>query len=341
MEKLTEYPLRKERDPYFDSLKFILTAMVVMGHALQAHLESGNRLLFATYTFTQIFRIPLFIFVSGYFTKNLTWDKYKKGLLALVVMYFLFQFIYSFHYILEGRFNLISFLVEPTGPMWYIMALILWRGFFSVLPRFKYEFPIIFTLAFAASMIIGFKVTTVVHEAVRVVSFFPYFVLGYYCSPKIIEKIRSWNGFIPFFILILGFIAVYDYMPPMFRMSLYGTFSFKVLFREEPIIGLMHRLLSFPLAIFFGVMVLNLATDSFARWGKKTVYIYLLHPIIMFSIYFGILDYLGVEQTFFGNMLAFPIVVIVSVYISRFQIIQFLVNPVNFIKDKRKKVQNE
>lgn len=339
--KLTESPLRKQRDPYFDSLKFILTAMVVMGHALQAHLESGNRLLFTTYAFTQIFRIPLFIFVSGYFTKNLTWEKYKKGLLALVVMYFLFQLIYSFDNILAGRFSFLSFLLEPTGPMWYIMALILWRAFFSLKPTFKYEFPIILTLSLLASLVIGFKITLLVHEAVRVVSFFPYFVLGYYCSPKIIEKIRSWNGFIPLFILILGFIAVYDYMPSMFRMSLYGTFSFKVLFREEPLVGLLHRVLSFPLAIFFGVMVLNLCTDSFARWGKKTVYIYLLHPIIMFSIYFGMLDWFGIEQTFFGNMLAFPIVVIVCVYISRFQVIQFLVNPVNFIKDKRKKTRDE
>ena len=88
-------------------------------------------------------------------------------------------------------------------------------------------------------------------------------------------------------------------------------------------------------------MVLNLCTDSFARWGKKTVYIYLLHPIIMFTIYFGMLDWFGIEQAFFGNMLAFPIVVIVCVYISRFQVIQFLVNPVNFIKDRRKKTRDE
>lgn len=327
----------KERDPYFDSLKFILTALVVMGHALQAHLESGNRLLFTTYAFTQIFRIPLFIFVSGYFSKNLTWGKYKKGLLSLLVMYFLFQFIYSFNSILDGEFNLISFLVEPTGPMWYIMALILWRGFFSVVPQFKYDFLIIFTLSFIAAMVIGYKVTTIVHESVRVVSFFPYFVLGYYCNPKIIEKIRSWNGFVPFFILILGFIAVYDYMPPMFRMSLYGTFSFKLMFKEAPIIGLIHRLISFPLAIFFGMMVMNLATSNFAKWGKKTVYIYLLHPIIMFMIYFNILDYFQIEQTFFGNMLMFPIVVVICVYISKFQVIQFIVNPVDFIKKKYKK----
>lgn len=334
---MSDHLIKKERDPYFDSLKFILTALVVMGHALQAHLESGNRLLFATYAFTQVFRIPLFIFVSGFFSKGTTWKKYKNGLLALVVMYYLFQFIYSFNYILEGRFDFISFIFEPTGPMWYILALIIWRGLFSLKPQFKYEFPIIFTLSFAASVIVGYKITTVVHEAVRVVSFFPYFVLGYYCSPKIINKIRSWNGFVPFFILILGFIAVYDYMPAMFRMSLYGTFSFKVLFREDPMIGLIHRLISFPLALFFGAMVLNLATSNFAKWGKKTVYIYLLHPIIMFMIYFNILDYFGIEQTFFGNMLMFPIVVVICVYLSRFQAIQFLVNPVNFIKNKRKK----
>lgn len=310
--------------------------MVVMGHALQGMLESGNQLLFATYTFTQLFRIPLFIFVSGYFSKNLTWDKYRKGLFALLVSYFLFQFIYSWETIISGHFSLERFLLEPSGLMWYIMALILWRGFFSLLPHFKYEFPVMLALSLAASLIVGFKITTTIFEGLRIVSFFPYFVLGYYCNPKLIEKIRSWDKTIPFFILIFGFIAVYDYMPHMFRLSLYGTFSYKILFKEEPIIGMLYRLLSFPLAIFFGAMVINLATSKFAKWGKKTVFIYLLHPIVMFTIYFGILEFLHIEQTFLGNMIAFPIIVAICVYISRYQAIQFIVNPVNYIKKKRK-----
>lgn len=331
---MVDKSIKKERDPFFDSLKFILTALVVMGHALQAHLESGNRLLFTTYAFTQIFRIPLFIFISGFFTKDITWVKYKKSLVSLVVMYFIFQFIYSFNSIVENSFNFISFLIEPAGPMWYIMALILWRGFFSLKPNFKYEFLIVFSLSFIASMVIGFKITTIMHESIRVVSFFPYFVLGYYCTPQLINKIRSWNGFIPFFILILGFIAVYDYMPNMFRLSLYGTFSFKLMYVDAPIIGLIHRLIAFPLAIFFGIMVINLSTSNFAKWGKKTVYIYLLHPIIMFMVYFKILDLLGIQQTFFSNMLMFPIVVAICVYISKYKVIQFIINPVDFFKKK-------
>lgn len=313
--------------------------MVVMGHALQSMFESGNQLLFATYTFTQLFRIPLFIFVSGYFSKNLTWEKYRKGLFALLVTYFLFQTIYSWESIINGYFNPIRFLVEPAGLMWYILALILWRGFFSLLPDFKYEFPIMLTLAVAASLIIGFKITTTIFEGLRIISFFPYFVLGYYCNPKAIEKIRSWNKVIPFFILVFGLIAVYDYMPHMFRLSLYGTFSYKLLFREDPMIGLWYRLVSFPLALFFGAMVINLATSNFAKWGKKTVFIYLLHPIVMFTIYFGILEYLDIQQTFLGNMIAFPIIVAICVYISRFQVIQFIVNPVDYIKNRRKEKQ--
>ncbi len=329
--------LKKERDPFFDSLKFILTAMVVMGHALQGMLESGNQLLFATYTFTQLFRIPLFIFVSGYFSKNLTWTKYKKSLFALLVTYFLFQTLYYFEVTDLKNFNLLSFLVEPRGLMWYIMALIIWRGFFSLLPRFKYDFPIILTLSVAAALIIGFKITTTIFEGLRVVSFFPYFVLGYYCNSSTIAKIRSWNKVVPFFILIFGFIAVYDYMPHLFRLSLYGTISYKVLFKEAPMMGMWYRLLSFPIALFFGAMVINLATSSFAKWGKKTVFIYLLHPIVMFTVYFGILEFFNIEQTFLGNMIAFPIIVATCVYISRYQIVQFIVNPVDFIKKKRNK----
>lgn len=327
---------KRERDPYFDSLKLILTALVVMGHALQADLESGNRLLFTTYTFTQIFRIPLFVFISGFFSKNMTWEKYKKSFLSLIVMYYLFQFFYSFNAISEGRFDVLSFILESAGPMWYILALIVWRGFFSVLPKFKYDAFILITLSLAASLIAGYKIFPIIHESVRIIVFFPYFVMGYYCNVDLINKIRRWNGFLPFFALILGFIATYDYVNPMFRLSLYGTFSYKVLFHEDPVIGFYHRVTSIVLAIFFGMMILNLATSNFARWGKKTVYIYLFHPIIMFYIYFNILEFFDIKQTFFGNMLMFPVVVLICIYISKFKFIQFLVNPVDYLKKRKK-----
>lgn len=57
-----------ERDPYWDSLKFILIFIVVYGHMIETCVEisSFNQ---DTYNFIYIFHIPLFVFISGQFSR--------------------------------------------------------------------------------------------------------------------------------------------------------------------------------------------------------------------------------------------------------------------------------
>ena len=65
--------MEKERDYYFDNLKAVLIFLVVLGHFLlpiydDAFLVVLKRLIY-------VFHMPLFVFVSGYFSKNI----YKNG----------------------------------------------------------------------------------------------------------------------------------------------------------------------------------------------------------------------------------------------------------------------
>ena len=63
-----------KRDPYFDNLKFILILLVVLGHFTtlnlnNLHLASISNIIYS-------FHMPIFIFISGYFSKHI--DRQRK-----------------------------------------------------------------------------------------------------------------------------------------------------------------------------------------------------------------------------------------------------------------------
>lgn len=86
------------RDTYFDSLKFILIALVVMGHVFDQNMNDSISL--AVNNTFYLFRIPLFIFISGYFChKDASSAKKKRTLLKLVETFLIFQ---TFRYLVGG-----------------------------------------------------------------------------------------------------------------------------------------------------------------------------------------------------------------------------------------------
>ena len=58
----------KERDTYFDNLKFILILLVVVGHLIEPFNDEAA--MGAIYRFIYSFHMPLFIFAAGYFAKR-------------------------------------------------------------------------------------------------------------------------------------------------------------------------------------------------------------------------------------------------------------------------------
>lgn len=66
----------KERDVYFDNLKFILILLVVMGHLFQPF--NGGITIGPIFKFLYSVHMPLFIFVAGYFSKNVDNKNYNK-----------------------------------------------------------------------------------------------------------------------------------------------------------------------------------------------------------------------------------------------------------------------
>lgn len=61
--------ITKERDYHLDNVKFILILLVVIGHFIELladNYEFSRKLFFYIY----LFHMPLFVFVTGYFSKT-------------------------------------------------------------------------------------------------------------------------------------------------------------------------------------------------------------------------------------------------------------------------------
>ncbi|HIH7688637.1 TPA: acyltransferase family protein, partial [Staphylococcus aureus] len=114
----------KERDYFFDNARAILILLVVFGHMLQPY-TSGDKYLSALYLVIYSFHMPTFLFISGYFAKNIDKPYYlEKISKRLIVPYMIFFAFFSIYYFLTGKSDELQ--LDPFNPvfaLWFLITL--------------------------------------------------------------------------------------------------------------------------------------------------------------------------------------------------------------------------
>ena len=181
--------MTKERDYFFDNIKAVLIFLVVLGHFLLPIHEEGNVLVLIK-RLIYVFHMPLFVFVSGYFSKRIYKDgKYNfKKILYLIKAYILFVVAIQAVYAISGfrSFRKIDFFSQSGAP-WYLFAMIAWYLMIPLIRKFK-PLPVIIVnivLALAAGF---FKNVGDFLCLSRILVFGPFFFLGYYMEQQMLEK---------------------------------------------------------------------------------------------------------------------------------------------------------
>lgn len=333
------------RNTYFDSLKFVLIALVVFGHVIEQQafntLYSGDsdHLTLTVYGFLYSFHMPLFVFISGYFSQNMTWEKFLKSFKALIPTYILFQIILSIPDILNDSFKIIRFIAEPKGVMWYILSLLSWRFLFSFIPKNKNVFPIVLSISILAALICGFVHFPInLFSIPKTIGFMPFFVLGYYCNQSIIDKIRALKPIYSIAILITAFVGIYFFATGEFISSFFLNIYYEWLFGDRYFLGLIIRILIYPMSTILAVCIMNITVDRFAKWGSKTLEIYLLHAVLIFCIYHQLISYYDWHTNLLINSLVFILVMAICLWASNLKAVQYLVNP-TLIFSKKEQVK--
>ncbi len=165
-----------------DNAKALLILLVVIGHFIGVN--SANSIWFSRlYTIIYMFHMPLFVFISGYFAKNV----YQNGcfsyrrIFSLIFTYLFFQLIYVLTYAAFGNFSYgLLQILSATDAQWYLLAMILW---YLLVPFFSKLAPV---PALAATVLLallsGYANSTDFLALTRVVNMLPYFLAGYYLS---------------------------------------------------------------------------------------------------------------------------------------------------------------
>ena len=175
--------IARKRDPYFDNLKGVLIVLVVAGHMMNLYRDSN---VYCNYIFHLIyaFHMPLFFYISGYFSKNVE-KTYKNAFASLIIPAIPFELLYYLMHVVTKADNTQPFLT-PVFAYWFCFALFFCRMLLPYLIRIRWIVPVTFALALAA----GFNARINEYMTLsRFLCMLPFFMLGYYTSRDSMERL--------------------------------------------------------------------------------------------------------------------------------------------------------
>lgn len=176
----------KQRDYVFDTLRGLCMWSIPISHftRMAGHF-SHDSLSGIVYITINVFVMQAFMFLSGYFSKK----PEKSRTIAFKT--FLWPYILSIFFFFEIREllwgNATLYFDRPPFAMWFMFALFLYKVFQKNYVKIPHFFAIAFVLYLAAGCI---PFLTEFMSLGRIVSYFPFFFLGYYCNSEHIAKIK-------------------------------------------------------------------------------------------------------------------------------------------------------
>lgn len=269
------WKMTKEREYLFDNVKAVMLFLVAFGHVINVYMGNGA-VEYTLIKYIYLFHMPVFAFVTGYFSKNA--DKARdRAMTGSLFPYLLFQGIY----ILMGQtmilLGLASFntdvfngsILLPSSAFYYLLAVFFWKLFQKDLFRFRY--PLLL------SAVLGILISLTKQEEFHigygaVFSLLVFFTAGVKCDAEMIRKLRALPRWIGAVILLLG--VPFAYFTP------YAMHSIRLNYESEGfsnLQGILLRILFYAAAFLMGAAIIQLMPAR-KTWlsgvGKASLIVY-------------------------------------------------------------------
>lgn len=279
------------RNLRYDSLKGFLIILVILGH-----IPGDYNLKYFIY----VFHMPLFVLLSGYFTKipsNIKdlWHSLKGIVKPLI----LFQFIYvSLEYVIFNRIEIAS-IITPIWILWYLMSLILWRIFTFLFQKPIHNDPFLFFLvAIMIALFSGYCPIRNPFSLQRTLNFFPFFLAWLYLRQRadVLSSLAGLGGakIASIIVIVISVIVVWCGLYPekMYDM-LRGAHSYVI--QDFPV-KLLLIVWSFSLS--FAFLLIAKENCILSIIGKDSLVYYLLHGLLVRYVLKPIVAYYGLPANF-------------------------------------------
>lgn len=266
------------RDAHLDNAKFVLIALVFVGHAIAPNRDT--HLAEAVYFWIYLFHMPAFALICGYMSKS--FDASARRIDRLIATVLLPYLIFWTIYVAQGYVADRPIPTSPLEPMWltwFLAALFVWRLSVPFWHRIRWPVAVAVVISVGAAPV----VTGDALDVSRILSMLPFFVLGLYLQPRhlaLLHRRRVQVG------AVLTFAGT-----ALACLYLGDTLSIEWTLWRETLVDREAGLL--PLGMIARVGFLALATAMtlaflaliprrhtwFTHLGAYTMFVYLLHGL--------------------------------------------------------------
>lgn len=278
---------------YLNNMKGILIILVVVGHFLQTLLNCVKEwmptfapVIQGAILFIYAFHMPVFIFISGYLSKN-TEKRRQNAFFDLFFLYLVYEILVGIICSIaspQRGWEVFQNIFIPRYASWYLLALFIWRLLLPDLVRIKGVLWIALMLNIGTCIFTGFGYS---FDLRRILGFLFYFLLGYYTSEERLNRIRQLLSrklaLLGLGIELIAFILLTNYYPIYPRVL-------SVFARKVDINGFSHwyyaigyYAIAFGVTMITGFIFLCAITNKNSyveKIGEDTMPLYLSHAIV-------------------------------------------------------------
>ena len=289
----------QNRNYLIDNSKGLLIFLVVLGHSLE-FIRKDYEVARLLYVFIYEFHMPVFVFISGYLSKNVEKGR-RNAVRNFLTPFLLFNIIWNLITLvgplfLRGEFTELpseqafSFFT-PGWALWYIFAMFLWKILLPDLLKFKN----IFILSIIAGIFVKLSGEFGSYMALsRPITFAPFFLAGYYSSEEKLKRFRKFTRFnilnkVPsILILIIGVLIAlifvnYSNIADEFFWADRSYSNFNI----EIFTGILLYIAVYIIGFAFVYVFINFMPENqrfLSKIGKNTLSVYFLNTYFIGSI---------------------------------------------------------
>lgn len=285
-----------ERDNRLDSVKGILILFVVWGHIIGS---CGTGMVNDhIWKFIYLFHMPLFILISGYFTSlkndtNAFWRSQCKIILPLVFFQVICVLLMAI--LFHSRFGF-DIIITPYWTLWYLLSLLYWRVMIQYSPRFLTDRPFIYlTISVIIAIVAGLMPYGRVLSIQRTLSFYPFFLFGFYLRKGILRT-NFWPNYVSIFIVLLSLVLIFGGFIPQ---AIGQTVNLMLRGADQiNMVDIPLKIVLFVGSFIMSISVFNIIPSNkhLSYLGRNSLFYYLFHGLVIKIVLVPIINSLQLPQ---------------------------------------------
>ena len=282
----------KERVYLWDNMKFLLINLVVIGHFADQYVDKSVDLR-SLFFFIYIFHMPLFIFITGLFSKSaINGERFKiEKVIAYFLLYAIIKICFYYADTTWMDENHDFSLFSSKGVPWYLFACGIWLCMTYLIRDLK---PlVVLAISVVLAIFVGYDDSIKdILCASRVMVYYPFFLLGYYMKQERIVKVvkrYKWTKFLAISILVGTLIYVFQNIEALydFRPLLTGRNPYEELDNAQ--YGFIYRVMYYIVVVILSTSIIAITPKKkipfVSRFGSRTLQVYFIHYFVLYILY--------------------------------------------------------